>query len=125
MRPKRSVSLLLWFGLLVPPGVWVAQFTVGFGSVLSSCRRAGSTWGIPVDTWSIIATVAAGALALLGWAAAFSVWRSTRNVDDTDAPPPGRVHFLAVCALVTTPLFFMIIILNGIGVAALPDCRQS
>jgi hypothetical protein len=125
VRPKHSTSLLLWFGLLAPPGVWVLQFLFGFGSVLSSCRSAGAMWGISVNGWTIAATAAAGAIALLAWAAAFTVFRGTREVEQDDAPPPGRVHFLAVVALTTTPLFFMIIVLSGIGATVLPDCRQS
>lgn len=125
MRPKRSASLLLWFALLAPPAVWVGQFVFGMGSVLSSCRRAGGTWGIPVDTWTVIAMVIAGVIALLAEVAAFSVVRATREVEQDDAPPPGRVHFLAIVALTTTPLFFFIIVLSGIGATVLPDCRQS
>src|SRR5206468_10906212 len=84
MRPKRSVSLLLWFALLAPPGVWVVQFLFGFGSVLSSCRRAGSMWGIPVDTWAVIATVIAAVIAVAAEVAAASVLRSTRGIEDDD-----------------------------------------
>lgn len=125
MRPPPGRSLLLWFGLFAPPAVWVGQFLLGYGSVQASCRRAGMTWGIPVDTWTIVATVVAASVALLGELAAFTVFRRTREVEDDGPPPAGRVHFLAVVALTTTPLFFFIIVLNGIGATVLPDCRQS
>lgn len=123
--PARRASLQLWFALLAPPAAWVLQFLAGFGTVLASCRPGGTVLDLPVGEVTLVATVLAGAVALLAEAAALALFRSTRDVPDDGPPPAGRVHFLSVVALTTTPLFFFIIVLSGIGAAVLPECRQS
>jgi hypothetical protein len=40
-------------------------------------------------------------------------------------PPKGRVHFLATVGIAIGPLFFLIIVMSGVGVAVLQDCRQG
>ena len=44
---------------------------------------------------------------------------------DPPAPAVGRVHFLAIVGMAVTPLFLFIIVLSGLGVVALPGCRQA
>jgi hypothetical protein len=125
MRPPRRTSLLLWFGLLAPPVLWAIEFFFGLALTDTSCRPAGSTWGIHVNGVTIAMAAGTAAVALLAWAAAFAVFRSTRDAEDDDAPPKGRVKFLAIIALTTTPLFFLITVMSGIAAVVLPDCRQS
>ena len=36
-----------------------------------------------------------------------------------EAPPKGRVHFLATVGVAIAPLFFFIIVMSGVGVAVL------
>ena len=127
----RSIPLpaLTWFGLLGAPVAWVGQFLVGFGASLAACGAAGRHWGIPVDGWTLAATVVAATIAALGEAAAVAAFVTTRRARGTggaDEPPPlGRVHFLATVGMATSPLFLFIVLLAGFGSVALPNCQQS
>ena len=118
-----SERLLVWFGVFGPPGAWVVQFLLGYGVTQAQCNPAGSRWGVPIDTWTVAATAVGATVALLGWLAAGAVFRATR--DASSAPPRGRVHFLSVIALATSPLFLLIIVWGGVGALVLQECHQS
>jgi hypothetical protein len=125
IRPRRRTSLLLWFALLAPPALWAIEFFLGQALVDTSCRQAGRTWGIHVNGVTIAMAASTALVTLLAWGAAFTLFRATREAEDDDAPPDGRVKFLATVALLTTPLFFLIIVMSAIAAVVLPDCRQS
>lgn len=114
----------VWFGLLGAPLAWVVQFLVGFGVDLAQCDAAGTRWTLPVDGWTLAATVGAALVAVAAILTAGAVFRSTR--DAADAPPPAsRVRFLAVIGLTIGPLFLAIILMSGFGAASLEACHQS
>jgi hypothetical protein len=124
-----STAALSWLGVLGAPLAWVGQFLVGFGASLAACAAGGRQWGIPVDGWTLAATVVAAAVAVAGELAAVAAFRATSAAEGeggADEPPPlGRVHFLATVGMATTPLFLFIILLSGLGSVALPNCHQS
>jgi hypothetical protein len=127
VRPARA-NLLLWFGLFGAPAAWTVQFVIGYW--LSEVRcSTGGVGGLEVDSWTIVTTAVAAVLAVLAEVAAIRTFRRTRNVrgmGGADEPPPkGRVHFLATVGIVIAPLFFLIIVMSGVGVAVLENCRQS
>src|SRR5439155_9484331 len=113
-----------WLGLLTAPLAWVAQLVFGFGVTQAACGAGGSRWGIPVDTWTALATGLAAGLALLGGVAAVAAFRATRAArgagGSAEEPPLGRIHFLATVGVTTTPLFLFIILMSGLGAIALP-----
>ena len=118
-----SERLLVWFGVFGPPAAWVLQFLLGYGVTQAQCNPAGSRWGVPIHTWTVAATAVGATVALLGWLAAGAVFRATR--DASSAPPRGRVHFLSVIALATSPLFLLIIVWGGVGALVLQECHQA
>jgi hypothetical protein len=126
----RSVrgNLLLWFGLFGAPAAWTAQFLIGYWLSEVRCSTGGAA-GLSVDAWAIAVTAGAAALAVGAELAAFTAFRRTRGArgmgGSDEAPPKGRVHFLATVGLVIAPLFFFIIVMSGVGVAVLDECRQS
>ena len=122
-RDMGRQKLVMWFGLLAAPAAWVIQFLLGFGVTQAKCNPAGTRWGVAIDTVTVAATVAAALVALLGWAAAFAAFRATR--DAGSAPPSGRIRFLAILGLTTSPLFFLIIVWSGVGALSLKECVQS
>jgi len=127
MRPTRA-SVLLWLGLLGAPAAWTVQFLIGYW--LSEIRcSAGGNGALAVDGWTIATTVAAAVLAVIAELAAITTFRRTRDVRGVggaeEPPPKGRVHFLATVGIVIAPLFFLIIVMSGVGVAVLEDCRQG
>jgi hypothetical protein len=113
----------MWFGLLGAPAAWVTEFLVGYGSNQARCNPAGTRWGTPVHTVTVVALVAAAIIALLGWFAAFLVLRGTESGDD--APPEGRIRFLGIVGATTSFLFLMIIVWSGVGALILQECHQS
>jgi hypothetical protein len=115
---------LQWYGLLGAGLAWAAQLVAGFYVTVARCG-VGGHFGLPYDTWQISLTVAAGAFALLGEAAAIAVFLGTSAVEHDAAPPEGRRHFFASAAVVGNLLFLMIILLSGIGFLAHSPCHQA
>ncbi|MFL5819202.1 MAG: hypothetical protein ACJ76S_00765 [Solirubrobacteraceae bacterium] len=123
MSPRRQTRTLLWFGVLGAPAAWVVQFVFGYAVTEAACDAAGSRWGIPIDTWTLIATAAAATVALASEVAAIAMFRATRR--SGSEPPAGRIHFLATVGLTVAPLFLCAIVMSGIGVIALTNCHQG
>ena len=121
-------NLLLWFGLLGAPAAWTVQFVFGFWVNEVGCSPGGDR-GLPVDGLTVVSTVVAAVLAVLAGLAAIRTFRETRGARGQggaeEPPPKGRVHFLATVGIVITPLFFFIIVMNGVGVVVLQNCHQS
>ena len=121
-------GVLSWFGLLGAPLAWAAQFVVGYWLTEIGCSVGGDR-GLPVDAWTVAVTAVAAALAVLAAVAAITMFRETRQVagegGSEEPPPKGRVHFLATVGIVIAPLFLFIIVMSGVGVVVLEDCRQG
>src|SRR5205085_7610075 len=83
----KRLELLQWFGLLAAPLAWTVQLVAGFGVADANCARAGSHWGIPVETWEIVLTAVAATVAVGAQASAVALYRELRDVHD-DAPGP-------------------------------------
>jgi hypothetical protein len=127
-RPAQPLRLLMWFGVLGAPLAWTLQFLVGYGLTEIACNPGGDR-GIAVDGWTLLATLLAASVALLAELAAIKVFLDTRRVEGSggseEPPPKGRVHFLATVGLILGPLFFCIIVMNGVGAIVLADCHQG
>ena len=78
-----------------------------------------------MHTWAIVLTAAGATIALLAEAAAVTVFLDARETDEYGPPPWGRRHLLAVAAMVGNLLFFVAILLNGVGVLSHSSCVQS
>ena len=128
MRNVRSTPVaefLQWFGLLAAALAWTAQLVIGFGVAVANCSAGSARWGIGVRTWEIALTAAGGGVALLAGAAAVTLFLETRGTDEYDPPPWGRRHFLAMAAVLGNFLFFVAILLNGVGTLTHASCGQS
>lgn len=123
--PDSAVSPLLWFAVLGAPAAWTVQFAVGYWTSEAQCAPGTEQFSIALDTWTIAATAFAGLTAAAAGAAAIALFRRTREVDENDAPPAGRVHFLSVIGLAVTPLFLALIALTAVGVLIHIPCGQS
>jgi hypothetical protein len=123
----RRATLLMWFGLFAAPAAWAVQHVTGIELQYAQCHdnTPGPAYDVHVDAWTLVLTIAAAAIAILGGLAAVAAWRATRDADDDDAPPAGRIHFMAVIGMTITPLFVAIILMSGLGVVFLPSCVQS
>ena len=121
----RRLAFFQWFGLLAGGTIWFAAFLAGLGTSVAVCNPAGRRWGIPHDTVEA-ALLGFGAVAVLAAeAAAVAVFRATRNVEEQDPPPHGRLHFFAIGAMVGNILFLAIILLSGIATIVDRACHQA
>jgi hypothetical protein len=125
LRSFAVAELLQWFGLLAAALAWTAQLVIGFGVGLAACSAGSARWGIDVHAWELGLTIAGGLVALLAEAASVALFLETRGRGEYDAPPRGRRHFFVVAAMVGNALFFVAILLNGVGTLSHPPCTQS
>ena len=123
----RRPALLAWIGAFGAPFAWAGQHVAGFAVALARCpdNTQGPGWNVPVHAVTLVIGIVAAAFALLSGAGAFSAWRATREAEEDDAPPAGRVHFLAVIGLTITPLFLAMIVMSSAGAIAFQECVQS
>jgi hypothetical protein len=117
----------MWVGLFAAPAAWALQHVSGIELQYAQCHdnTPGPDFGLNADPWALTITIVAATIAILGGLAAVAAWRATREADDDDAPPAGRIHFLAVIGMTITPLFLAIILMSGLGQVFLPSCVQS
>jgi predicted permease len=69
--------------------------------------------------------VAAAAVVCAAQAAAIAVFRATRNVDEQDPPPQGRLHFFSIAAMLGNTLFLGAILLSGVATIVDRACHQA
>lgn len=122
MRIARQ-PLLVWVGVLGAPTAWTLQLWTGVGLTLAACGEAGRSWNVPVDGLVIGVTTVAAAIAALAGASAAYVLRSTRG--EPDAPPAGRVRFLATIGVAVSFLFGCLIVMTGLGIVLHDRCHQG
>jgi hypothetical protein len=127
-RSSRGPALM-WFALLGAPAAWTLQHVTGYALTEAACGRAGSGWDVPVDGATAAVTAAAAAVAVLAGLSALRLWRDTRPAEGVggaeEAPPRGRVHFLATVGMAIAPLFLAIILMSGLAAIVLANCQQS
>ena len=123
----KRFGLLAWLGVFMPPFAWAAQHVLGFAAGLADCpdNTAGPGWNVPVDGLTVVVGGAATVLVLLGGAFSLVAWLGTREADDDDAPPAGRIHFLSVIGLTIMPLFLAIVLMSSAGAIVANGCTQS
>jgi len=117
---RLTPETLQWMGLFAAPLAWTVQFLAGFGVSIAACGAGGRD--VSLVPWQIAITAVAAVVAIAGQAAAALAWRATRR---SEAPPTGRIHFLADAALLSNALFIVMILLGGITAAHLAPCRQA
>lgn len=120
----RRASLLMWIGVWAAPVAWALQHAVGLEFGLAACNPTGSLWHIPLRAWSIAVAAVAAAVATGGLVAAILSARATSDAEE-EMPGRSRIHFMAVMGLTLSPLFLLIIILNGLGTGLGDLCRQA
>jgi hypothetical protein len=121
----RTLEILQWAGLLVGGVVWTAVHVVGYGVTEAACGRGGVQWGIDTDLWEALLMGVAAALVFMAAMAAVAVVYETRGGSYESPPPPGRVRFFAIAAVAANFMFFMIVVLDGLGAIFNVACRQA
>ncbi len=116
---------MMWFAVLGAPFAWGIEFAVGYWMTQTGCSVPGREWSLDQNVWGVVLMAAAFCVASAAGLTALAMYRGTREADDDDAPPAGRVRFLAAVGMTVTALFVFIIVMTGLGIVILPDCRQS
>jgi hypothetical protein len=122
-RPLPTPALLAGIGVSGAPVAWALQFWVGFSLGQAACNGPGRQ--VHFVGWTRVATVSPAFSAAVAGLCAVLAFRATREVQEDDAPPPGRIHFMAIVGMAITPLFLFIILMSGFGSISLQECRQS
>jgi hypothetical protein len=123
----KRAGLLAWIGALLPPFAWAGQHIAGYATGLADCpdNTRGPGWHVPVDGLTVAIGGTATLLVLAGTGCSLLAWRATRDADDDDAPPAGRIHFLSVIGLSLAPLFLAIVLMSSAGAVIFNGCAQS
>ena len=109
--------VLLWFAFLGPAAAWTAHLLIGYGYEDAACSNDA---GVDlVEPLILVATVALGAVTVAAGVAGLRLRRRER--DD----PRGRVAFMAVFGLLSSPVFLFAIVLGGINALALDPCAPG
>jgi hypothetical protein len=121
----RRLSQLQWVGILVGGPLWFAEFLAGTGESQLQCNPASRQWGLPHDAIELALMLFAAVAVGVSLAASAIVFRATRDVEEQDAPPVGRIHFFSAAAIAGNVIFLGVILLTGIATIVDQLCRQS
>jgi len=120
--PSSPASPLLWFAVLGAPAAYAVQMGLGYWLAQAACGASGGMWGIDLGAWAVAVGAAAAAVALAAGATALWLFRGTG--DYKDAPPPGRIAFLAIVGMTVSSLFLALILMSAAGILTFDVCNQ-
>ena len=124
-RTRFAPEFLQWFGLVGGAVAWAAHLGFGFFVAQARCGPGSVHWGIDNTTWQATLMAVTALIVALAEVAAVLTLLDTRDSSYSDAPPYGRRHFFALAAVAGNVLFFVAVILEGVGAIAHTACGQS
>jgi hypothetical protein len=124
-RPKAS-TLPAWVGVIVGPGAWTLHmwFNYGLEEFLTCTQGVGFTeelLGLGVTWWVAGSNAVLAAATLLAGLYSLARYRRLRGNDPT---PGRRDEWMALCGVMVSVLFFIIIV-AGIAPAVILDACAS
>jgi hypothetical protein len=127
-------SAVVWFAVGGGPLAFALQFVSGLAFTFAQCNQPDGRWQLPVRSWQLALSAAALLIGLASMATAVWLFVRTFRIGDVfeeersgggSAPPLGRIHFLAIVALVVDFLALTIIVMDGVGAPLLSLCQQA
>ena len=110
-------ALALWTGMLAGPIAWLLQMELGYALVPWACAT-GHIVVLHIVTLGGLLIAAAGALV------AWREWRrSGREWPKGAGGPQMRSRFMAVLGLLTSVMFFLVILAQGLPSFILSPCQ--
>lgn len=107
-----------WVGLLTGPIVWLVQFQIIYTMVPWECAH---------DRQKILMHVVMVVALLLVAGGAFIAWRNWQRAGvkwpNGDNPVISRSRFMAVIGLLTSAMFFFVILVQGVASFILQPCQ--
>jgi hypothetical protein len=125
LRWPIRAEVLQWVGLFGAAIGWTTQHITGFGVTVAECGAGGSAWHLDRTAWQVTLIVVGLSLIVIAEAAAITVLVRTWGIAEDAAPPLGRQHFFAMAAAVGNVLFFVMVLLSGIGTLVTTPCHQA
>jgi len=101
-------EIVMWTGALGSPGLWMAMLQVNYGIIRWVCFT-GNTWVLHLSAGLfLLLSVACGILSWWNWKRIGAGWPVS-----SDEGIPARTRLLAVIGMLATPLFSLLIALQG------------
>jgi hypothetical protein len=119
-EPERtSDRLAQWAGLFAGPVAWILQLQIGLILIPWVCAHDGKALSLH------LVTAAALLLATVG---GFISWRNWRRVGKEwpgdESSTTTRSRFMAIAGLLTSAMFFLVILIQGIASFILHPCQS-
>jgi hypothetical protein len=124
-RSRPALEALQWFGLFGGPAALIGEHVIGVGSTFAACNPASQGWTVGEHTYQLTAMAVSALVIVAAETSAVLVYAATKDVEYEDDPPPGRMHFLAVAAMVIGPVLLALVLLSGLGAYVHDPCRQA
>lgn len=129
-RPGPGV-VRLFAGMVIAPFAWSLQMLVGYGLTAHACFPTEMALGAPL--WPHLRVIVGGVsvalwlLLLVGCAIAWANWKATRahsdaTSDDIIQSGDGRPRFMALCGVVVSGLFAIVLLFTSVGILWVPSC---
>ncbi len=121
----------LFAGMVIAPFAWALQMLVSYALAAHACYPTEVALAAPL--WPHLRIIVGGVsivlwlVLLVGCAIAWANWKATRPHSDT-APGQimqsgdGRPRFMALCGVVVSALFAIVLLFTSIGILWVPSC---
>jgi len=121
----------LFAGMVVAPLAWALEMLVGYTLAAHACYPADTALAAP--TWTNLRAIVEGVsialwlLLFVGVAIAWSNWKATRLQPGVDPrrmgqPGDGRPRFMALCGVIVSGLFAIVLLFTSVGILWVPTC---
>jgi hypothetical protein len=121
----------LFAGMVVAPLAWALEMLVGYTLAAHACYPADVALAAP--TWANLrmtiegVSIALWLLLFVGVAIAWSNWKATRRQSNVDPhrmvqSGDGRPRFMALCGVIVSGLFTIVLLFTSIGILWVPTC---
>src|SRR5206468_10834362 len=118
-------AALQWFAFLAGGVVWWRTCRAGTGTSQAACNPGSGRWGIPFDAVELALLIFSVLLIVSAQAASIAVFRATREVEEDEGPPHGRLHFFSIGAMLGNTIFLVIMLLSITATIVDRACHQS
>lgn len=109
--------LTLWGVILVPAIAWALQMQASYMLVQPACMSGRN---LTLHVVTVVALLLTAGVGLIAW----RKWREAgRKEPDEAAGPVPRSRFMAALGLLTSAMFFLVILAQGIGSFVLHPCQ--
>jgi hypothetical protein len=121
----------LFAGMVLAPLAWALEVLIGYSLAAQACYPTEVALAAP--TWSNLRAVVEGVsialwlLLFVGAAIAWSNWKATRPQSNVEPhrivqSGDGRPRFMALCGVVVSGLFAVVLLFTSVGILWVPSC---